>query len=237
MRYSRFNPRRRNIQIYLCVFILAVVCIGLSLQVIQHGTVPYIGTPDIQYVKGKVLQILDGNLFTDPITGIMNFHPPIYHAFLAFCVTAGIDIDSLLILLSVLNLWLLIFMSFLVVLRVFDIIVGFLTALIIPFLFTYLGPNYFFLATAFYFSVPLFLGGLYFYLSDEGRSRNCVIAAILWGMAFLISPVYVFIIGLLLLYTMVCQKKNSRYGYNGRRRSCDEYPFHRSSLLYLFAQS
>ena len=149
----------------------------------------YVSAPDIFYVKAKVLQVLAGSLFTDPITGYVTFHPPYYHLFLSFLSLLGIEIDWALIIVTVLNVSLIFFFAFKMLEVTFDRKTAFFTCLLIPFIVEYMGCRNILLATSFYFSMPFYLAGLWLYLKSNEFLLLTTGSAVLWGLAFLISPV------------------------------------------------
>ncbi len=170
-------------------------------------------SPDMQYVKAKILRVAAGELFADPISGYANFHPPFYHLFLSLFARAGVPLDPLLTAVTVANVCLIFLTTFLVLRRFFNDDTAFLATLLLPFVFQHMGSWDLFLATAFYFSVPLYLAGLWLYLAPSPTKRESTIAAVLWGAAFLVSPVYVFLIGFTFLYEL---------SLSGRRRRAIE---------------
>lgn len=179
--------------------ILVCVIILISSPTLYNLAPAYWGTPDIQYVKAKIHRVLEGDIFLDPITGIPNFHPPFYHVFLSAFVKLGLSIDTLLVAISLINTACTILLSFLICRQLWDQMTGLYVGVLIPFLQEFMGPGYLFLATSFYFSLPVYLAGLYLCL----KRANSVCWGFLWAIAFLISPVYVFLIGLTLVYKLI----------------------------------
>jgi hypothetical protein len=114
------------------VLLLFMVLI-ISPVLIRHDLL-YIGTPDLQYVKAKALRVATGDIFIDPISGYPTFHPPLYHIFLAFWVKLSVPIDTILLILSLLNHCWLILLTYLIIRRVFNPDIAFFTALFIPFI-------------------------------------------------------------------------------------------------------
>ncbi len=167
-------------------------------------------SPDILYVKAKVMWVLRGAIFTDPITGLDTMHPPFYHLFLAPFAAAGIDINLVMALTSVAIVALTFFFTYKIVADQFGRDTAFWTSFLLPFIVEYMGPRNFLLATAFSFSIPFYLAGLWQYLKSPSL-RATIGAAILWGLAFLISPVYVFLIGLTFLYEAVIARRLKRF--------------------------
>jgi hypothetical protein len=198
----RRTPMAKYKQAFVLVlFVLIIAGPVLYFQIPQH-----LVTPDIQYVKGKVLWILEGELFSDPVTGFPNFHPPYYHLFLSMFVRLGLAIDYILLAISVVNVGLLILFSYLTLKRVFDEKTALFTVLLIPFINQYMGPNYLFLASSFSFSIPFYLAGLWLYIRGSSSKPQTMAAAALWGVAFLVSPGYLFLIGLIFIYELVVRR-------------------------------
>jgi hypothetical protein len=167
-------------------------------------------SPDILYVKAKVFQILQGGVFTDPITGYNTFHPPFYHLFLAPFTVIGLSLETVLILITISNISLMFFFIFKVVEGSFDSETGFYTCLMIPFIVSCMGRGEILLASSFYFSVPFYLAGLWLYLKPEKSIRLAIVASGLWGIAFLVSPVYVFLLGLTFFYDFLVLNQRRR---------------------------
>ncbi|MCP4569435.1 MAG: hypothetical protein GY841_17810 [FCB group bacterium] len=153
-------------------------------------------SPDIEYVKAKVLRVLEGELYADPITGFPTFHPPYYHLFLAGLKTLGPSLNHILVGVTVSNVALLLLFVWRIIRRQFNERTAFFTCLLLPFIIEFMGCGNIFLATAFYFSLPFYLAGLEQYLWPERTTARTIACGILWGLAFLISPGYLFLIGL-----------------------------------------
>ncbi len=171
----------------------------------------FVFSPDILYVKAKVMWVLRGSIFTDPITGLVTMHPPLYHLFLAPFVAAGMDVNFVMALTAVLVVVLIFVLTYKIISDQFDRTTAFWTCLMLPFIVEYMGPRNILLATAYYFSIPFYLAGLWVYLRSPVSLRAAIAAAILWGLAFLISPVYVFLIGLTFLYEAIIRRRFKRF--------------------------
>ncbi len=189
--------------------------LGLLVLVIVGPTLYYrlpffVFSPDILYVKAKVMWVLRGSIFTDPITGLVTMHPPLYHLFLAPFVAAGMDVNFVMALTAVLVVVLIFVLTYKIISDQFDRTTAFWTCLMLPFIVEYMGPRNILLATAYYFSIPFYLAGLWLYLRSSSAAAT-VGAAVLWGLAFLISPVYVFLIGLTFLYEWIIKKRFRRF--------------------------
>ena len=202
--------RKNQENIILALF--AIIVIG---PVLYYHIPPYYFTPDILYVKAKLLAVMQGSLFSDPVTGFPTMHPPFYHLVLAVPALIGISTEALPLLVSIFNVVLTLVFTYLVISRLFNSTVGLFTALLIPFINQHMGPSYLFLATAFYFSIPFFLAGLWLYLKPKQTMRHWILTGVLWGITFLISPGYVFVIGLFFLYELGVQRNFRRVIYTG----------------------
>lgn len=189
---------RELVLLLFMVLIISPVLIRLDLL--------YLGTPDLQYVKAKALRVATGDIFIDPVSGYPTFHPPLYHIFLAFWVKLGIPIDTILLILSLLNHCWLILLTYLIIRRVFNPDIAFFTALFIPFILCFMDRGYGFLASSFRFSLPFYLFGLWIYLKARRTLKDNIIIGILWGITFQISPVYLFIIGFIFLFELFTKK-------------------------------
>ncbi|MCK5126857.1 MAG: glycosyltransferase family 39 protein [candidate division Zixibacteria bacterium] len=183
--------------------LFALVVIG---PVLYYHIPPYYFTPDILYVKAKLLAVMRGDIFSDPVTGFPTFHPPFYHMFLAVLRFLGLSAEYLPLIVSIANVGATLVFVYLLTKRLFDKTTALFTALLLPFINQFLGPSYLFLATAFYFSVPIYLAGLWVYVKEEKNSLSYVVTGLLWGIAFIISPVYFFPIGLIFLFELFWNK-------------------------------
>lgn len=188
----------------------AAICL-LAAPVVWSQHPLYFFNPDIEYVKAKILRVLAGSFFTDPVTGFPNFHPPWYHVILSIPARLGIGLDTLLRYAAVQNVALILLFSWLILKRLFDRRTALLTSLLVPFIFQHLGPGQIYLATAFYYSLPFYLAGLWLYLGPATIIKS-LLTALLWGMAFLISPVYLFAIGFVFVYELLVRRDLRRAG-------------------------
>lgn len=186
-------------------WVMAAAVFLMAAPVVWFRHPLYFFNPDIEYVKAKILRVLAGSFFTDPVTGFPNFHPPWYHVILSVPARLGIGLDTLLRYAAVQNVVLIPLFSWLILERLFDRRTALYTALLVPFLFQHMGPGQIYLATAFYYSLPFYLAGLWLYLGPSTITKN-LLTALLWGMAFLISPVYLFAIGFVFVYELIFRK-------------------------------
>jgi len=184
----------------IAICVLVLVILG---PLIYYGVPWFVTSPDIFYVKAKALQVLHGDIYADPITGYDTFHPPFYHVFLAGLVSAGFSINGALTLVTVCNVALLFLLTFLIVGRVFDSRAAFFTCLMLPFIFEFMGGRNILLATSFNYSLPFYLAGLWLYIAYKESFARVIPAFVLWGIAFLISPVYVFLLILTFVYDII----------------------------------
>lgn len=192
--------------------LLGFFIIFVTAQIIYTGDLLYFGTPDIQYVMAKVLWVLEGEIYTDPITGFTNFHPPFYHLILSLFVRLGVSIDHILLIISVFNIGATCMAMLFIIRRCIDKDAAIITALLFPFIINYMGHGNPFLATAFPFSLPIYLLGLWMYLSPVPSWKTDLFTSICWGAAFLISPVYLFLIGCTFAYDLVWRRDLPRFG-------------------------
>ncbi len=186
--------------------LLVVVVLVYLAPVLIYQMPLYYFSPDFQYVKAKFLRVAAGDLFEDPVTGFPSFHPPFYHMILAAVSKIGIGIDTLLYLVTIFNTLALFVFSYLILREVFEEATAFCATLLVPFIFRNMGPGQVFLPTAFYFSLPFFLAGLWLYLQGDSGRRIIIGTSLLWGISFLISPVYFFVIGLVFLHELVFKR-------------------------------
>ncbi len=189
------------------LFIVVGFVVG---PLVYHGVPAYAATADVLYMKGKILQVLHGSIYADPVTGIDTMHPPVYHLLLAPFAAAGLELDTILILIAIVNVALMTFLTYRVTRQAFDPNVGLLTAMMLPFIIEFMGSRNLLLATAFNFSVPIYLAGLWLYLVSADSLPKTAVAALLWGLAFIISPVYLFIIGLTSIYEAAVHRNYRR---------------------------
>ncbi|MDD4050363.1 MAG: hypothetical protein PHR28_00510 [candidate division Zixibacteria bacterium] len=194
------------------VWVLAAAILLLAAPILIYSAPLYFFTPDIQYVKAKILRVMIGQLYADPISGFPSFHPPWYHVVLSVPARLGVGLDVLLRCAAVQNIVLIFLFSYLILRRVFDRRTAFFATLLVPFVFQHMGPAQIYLATAFYYSLPFFMAGLWLYLAPSRSPAADIAIAVLWGLAFLISPVYVFAIGFTLADELIIRKNFRRVG-------------------------
>ena len=192
------------------LILAALVLVFLAPVFFYHMPLYYF-SPDTLYVKAKILRVSEGDLFADPVTGFPNFHPPFYHLILSLFYRIGFSINLLLLLVTVFNSVLLFVFAYLILRVCFGSDISFYTSLTIPFIFQNLGPGQIFLATAFYFSLPFFLAGLWLHLRRSEASYQKILVPLLWGLAFLISPVYFFVIGFVFVYELLIKRDIKRF--------------------------
>jgi len=190
--------------------IITIIVLAMILPVLYYG-VPWFGnSPDIYYVKAKVLQVQEGNLFTDPVSGRITMHPAIYHEVIAGLVFIGCDIDMALAIISILNVVLLVFFVYKIVRHLYDPVTAFISCLLISFVVEFMGSRNILLAASFNFSVAFFLWGLWFYIRSKDSLAKACLTSLLWGLAFIISPVYIFLLGLIFIRDFVRYRSPKR---------------------------
>ena len=190
-------------QKYKKELVLILFALILAGPVLYHGLPLYSFMPDIQFVKAKTLHVAAGDLYADPVTGFPTFHPPFYHLFLSFLTKLGIGINALLLMVSFLNTALIILMTFKLLSAVLGEQPAFIASLLLPFIIRFMGPGYLLLATAFYFSAPFYMIGLWLFLKERPGGGGIALIGLLWGLAFLLSPGYLFLIGFTFGYLLI----------------------------------
>jgi hypothetical protein len=181
---------------YILIFLSSILFLW---PVLAIGSALYLSSPDILYVKAKVLQVSLGHLFADPITGLPTMHPPWYHALLGLLGSFGIGIDTALLLATIWTVAGTVTFSFLVIRSVYGFQAAIGTIFALPFVIQFMGPQNFLLPSSFYVSLPLFLCGWWLLTMKTTTKSGPAIAAISLAAAFLISPIYLFAIIFLLL--------------------------------------
>ncbi|MDD4052052.1 MAG: glycosyltransferase family 39 protein [candidate division Zixibacteria bacterium] len=195
---------------YYREILLSILAIALLAPLMYYGRPLYLLTPDIKYAKAKVLQISLADPYADPVTGYDTFHPPYYYLVLAALTATGLDFNTVLFLITILNVSLILFLAYAVLRTIFGATTAFLACLMIPFIIQFMGCRNILLPTSFCFSVPFYLAGLWCYLEPNASPRQSTLAAVLWGLAFLISPVYLFLLGLTFLMGFIKGKERRR---------------------------
>ncbi len=191
--------------------LLALLVLAILGPVFYFGRPLHLTTPDLKYAKAKVLQISQGDIFADPVTGFDTFHPPYFYLVLAGLRQTGLAIDTALVVMIILQVTLLVLLSYITLRTAFDRSTAFLTCLMIPFIVPFMGSLNILLANSFYFSVPFYLGGLWLYLKPQINAKRSVLIGLLWGFALLISPVYIFLLGLTFLYELLNRKRYKHF--------------------------
>lgn len=175
-----------------------LLLIGLALVILApvfyYGLPWFDNGPDIYYAKAKLLQVQQGNIFADPITGYDTFHPPLFHLILYALMATGLSVNTCLILLTVIYIVFMIFLTYRIIEFTFDKDIALYTTLLISFIFEFMGSRNILLATSFNISIPFFLWGLLLYLKSGDSIKRVIVTSFLWGVAFLFSPVYLFLL-------------------------------------------
>ncbi len=186
---------------------ILIILIGLIVAPVLYYRLPwFVHSPDIYYLKAKVMWIMQGHILTDPITGYETFHPPFYYIVLAGLTSLGLNIDTVLVLITLVNVILFITVGYKIIARVYGPETALPTLLLIMFIIEFMGSRNILLASSFYFSLPIYMIGLWFYLTAGDSLRRAAVASVFWGVAFLISPVYVFLIGMTFIYDLITRK-------------------------------
>lgn len=196
---------------YAHVWILIVGFVIIAAPYLYYRIPQYNLSPDLMYVKAKALWVANGRLYADPVTGIPTLHPPYYHLVLALFMRLGGNIDVILFWISVINVFLIGLFAYLALRNLFRPAVAAMTVLLIPFINRYMGSDYLFLASSFTFSFPIFLAGLWLSLRERVSIGFSVLTAFLWGVAFLVSPGYLFLIGFAFLYDLYARRDMRRF--------------------------
>jgi hypothetical protein len=189
-------PMKKHLHVWILIFGFVLI----AAPYLYYLTPQYFLSPDLIYVKAKALWVMNGHLYADPVTGIKTLHPPYYHLLLAAFMRLGVQIDTLLFWISLINVFLIGLFAYLILRKLFPPDSAAITVLLIPFINRYMGSSYLFLASSFTFSLPIFLAGLWLFLRERTTIGISILTALLWGLAFLISPGYLFLIGLGFLY-------------------------------------
>lgn len=207
-RHNRFFTIMKK---YAHVWILIIGFVIIATPYLYYRIPQYNLSPDLMYVKAKALWVQNGRLYADPVTGIPTLHPPYYHLVLAFFMRLGGDIDVILFWISVINVFLIGLFAYLALRNLFRPQVAAITVLLIPFINRYMGSDYLFLASSFTFSFPIFLAGLWLFLRERITIGYSILTAFLWGVAFLVSPGYLFLIGFAFLYDLYARRNIRRF--------------------------
>jgi hypothetical protein len=166
----------------------------------------HITTPDIQFAYAKILRILHGELFSDPVTGYPSFHPPYYYLILAAFARIGFSINFLFFMVAVSNVALLVIFMYQILKRYFDPDIALLSILLIPLWAEFIRTGTMYLPAAYQFSVPIYLAGLWVFLC-RNDTRGAIFTGLLWGLAFIISPWYLFVVAFPLLYRLIFKRR------------------------------
>jgi hypothetical protein len=189
------------------VGIIALLVFLIAAPALYYGEPHGLYFPDLQYVKAKTNYLLDGHLFADPVTGYPTIHPPFYHLFVAPLKLAGLDYTSALLVLLVFNIAMFFTFSYLIVKTVYGNPTAILTSLTIPFLYVFVSGSTLNLPASFAFSISFFLAGLWLLLRQSDSIRQSLLVGLLWGIAFLISPLHLFAFGPVLIYQFFFRKE------------------------------
>ncbi|MFH1373404.1 MAG: hypothetical protein ABII79_06400 [bacterium] len=203
----RKTDRRRYV-IPIIIGVVAAIMLGPSLY---HLQAPFFYSTDMQYVKAKVLYVLSGKLFNDPVTGYPTFHPPMYHIVLAPFKAIGLSFSTILFWVFVFNMTMTFLMVYKVVVRAFDSYVAMLTCFMMPFIMSYIGEGALLLADSYSFSIAFYLIGLWLFMHPAQTHKFAVLSGLVWGFAFLLSPGHVFLLGFGFLYQLAIARQYKRF--------------------------
>ncbi len=172
---------------------------------------PFFYSPDMQYVKAKILYTLNGKLFNDPVTGYPTFHPPMYHIVLAPFKALGFSFSTILFWVFIFNMTMTFLMVYKVVARAFDSYVAVLTCMMMPFIMAYIGEGALLLTDSYSFSIAFYLIGLWLFMHPAKTHRFAMLSGLAWGFAFLLSPGHVFLLGFGFLYQLAIARQYRRF--------------------------
>jgi hypothetical protein len=194
------RPQKTARPYYSILGINILVLLG-PLLYYQHAL--YLVTPDIQHIKGKILRILTGQLYADPVSGFPTFHPPLYHLILAPFKAIGLSFDLIFFGVTAFYIILGVYFLYKLIGYLWGNYVSLWVCLMLPFIAYFMGYGQLYLESSFYFSVPFFLAGLWLYLRSQKRGYFAFGYGVLWGLSFMLSPGYLFPIGLLFIYRLI----------------------------------
>ncbi len=196
---------------HIHVWLLISGFVLIAAPYLYYHTPQYFLSPDLMYVKAKALWVMNGHLYADPVSGIKTLHPPYYHLALSYFMRMGMQVDNLLLVVSLIDVFLIGLFAYLALRRLFPPNIAAFTVLMIPFINRYMGSSYLFLASSFTFSLPIFLAGLWLFLREKATIGISILTVLLWGLAFLISPGYLFLIGFAFLYDLYRRRNWRRF--------------------------
>ncbi len=196
---------------HIHVWILIAGFVLIAAPYLYYHTPQYYLSPDLMYVKAKALWVMNGHLYADPVTGIQTLHPPYYHFLLSRFMRLGMQIDTILFWISLVDVFLIGLFAYLALRNLFPPNIAAITVLMIPFINRYMGSSYLFLASSFTFSLSIFLAGLWLFFRNRATIGMSILTAFLWGVAYLVSPGYLFLIGFAFLYDLYFRRDYRRF--------------------------
>ncbi|MFH1373403.1 MAG: hypothetical protein ABII79_06395 [bacterium] len=205
------SPQKADHGRFLIPIIIGVVVAIMLGPTLYYLQAPFFYSPDMQYVKAKILYTLNGKLFNDPVTGYPTFHPPMYHIVLAPFKALGLSFSTILFWVFVFNMTMTFLMVYKVVARAFDSYVAVLTCMMMPFIMAYIGDGVLLLADSFSFSIAFYLIGLWLFMHPAQTHKLAMLSGLAWGFAFLLSPGYVFLLGFGFLYQLAIVRQYRRF--------------------------
>lgn len=188
------------------MIVVAVILIVMLGPALWYQEAPSEFTPDMMYIKAKVNYVLEGNIFGDPVTGVTTFHPPAFHVALGAIKALGLNFSPLLWLVFMFDMAVVFGLFYAISRELFDEETAMTATAWVPFVMAFIGAGALLLANAYSFSMMFFLAGFWSFLRRGQSLRFSLLAGLLWGLGFLISPVYVFMLGFIFAYVLFVEK-------------------------------
>jgi len=113
-------------------------------------------------------------------------------------------------LVTVSNITLMVLFTYHILKRQFGPDIALWSIFLIPLWVEFIRTGSMYLPAAFQFSIPIYLAGLWFFLYRD-VTRGAILTGVLWGLAFMISPWYLFLIAFPLLYRLIFNRRTRKF--------------------------
>jgi len=187
--------------------------------------------PDISYNVAKIWRAYDGHLFVDAVTGYLSIYPSIFHLFWGGIMhIVPMTAPKALVMSTIFHVAFLMFSSFILMKKLFDISTAALTTMLVGLIFYLPNIANTMLAINNTFSYGFFILGLYFFYRGYYENASFLkYAGLLFGFSTALWPHYLFLLLVLLVVFIMFEKRKK----NLLKKLLVLFSFYLIPLIYL----
>lgn len=169
-------------------------------------------SPDISYNIAKIWRAYEGHLFVDAVTGYLSIYPSIFHVFWGGVMhVIPVGPPKALVMSTIFHLAFLMFSSFILIKKLFDISTATLGIMLVGLVFYLPNLGYIALATNNTFSMGFFILGLYFFYRGFYENPSFLkYAGLLLGFSTVLWPHYLFLLLVMLVVFILFEKRDAK---------------------------